>query len=327
MRTVPAGSFERLSSLEALWQAWKRYRQGKRRQPRVAAFDRRAEHHVWRLHQALRAGHYRPGSMQVRLVRDPKLRLIAAAPIVDRVVHQALVSALAPHIERRFIHHSYACGTGRGVHRAVLVHLGWMRAHRFRLGLDVAQFFASIPHDRLLTLLGRSVRDARTLALCAALLSVGGAVYQTPLARSVAPEVDAGCGLALGTLLSQWSANVYLDGLDHFVKRTLKIGAYLRYMDDFTLFADRREVLEDARASVADWLSAERGLTLNPKRLAVRPTSVPCTWLGYRTSRAGLTPGRKMRRRMRRKLNAAAEQGDDALARTLAATAAVVSFG
>ncbi len=40
-----------------------------------------------------------------------------------------------------------------------------------------------------------------------------------------------GTGLAIGSSLSQWAANLYLDGLDHFIKRELGIRAYLRYLD------------------------------------------------------------------------------------------------
>jgi hypothetical protein len=39
MRSVPAGSFERLSSFPGLWRAWQAYRRGKRRRPAVADFD------------------------------------------------------------------------------------------------------------------------------------------------------------------------------------------------------------------------------------------------------------------------------------------------
>ena len=35
------------------------------------------------------------------------------------------------------------------------------------------------------------------------------------------PQV-AGRGLPIGNLTSQWWGNVYLDGLDHYVQRTLR---------------------------------------------------------------------------------------------------------
>ncbi len=327
MRSVPAGSFERLSSLDALWAAWRDYRRGKRRLARVARSDLEADDHLLALHRQLRAGTYRPGTVSVRVIRDPKTRLITAAPIRDRVVQRALVDALDTHYTRSFIHHSYAGGTGRGPHRAVLQHLGWMRTRRFRLGLDIARCFASVRHDILAGLIHRRLRAARTRALWDAQVAVGGAVYQTPAARRILGEVPPGQGLALGSWLSQWAADLYLDGLDHFIKRELKIGAYLRFMDDFTLFSDDRTVLEAARPRIAEWLAAERGMALNPHRIQLYPTSTPCTWLGYRCSRSGLSPGKKMRRRMPHRIRRAAAEGPEVLERCLRAYAGLVTFG
>ncbi len=327
MRSVPADSFERISSLESLWQAWKRYRQGKRRQPRIARFAIDADRHILLLHEAMVAGQYAPGALTLRVIQDPKVRLISAAPVRDRVVHEALIRELAPHYERSFIHHSYGWGQGRGPHRAALVHLGWMRRYRYRMGLDVAGYFAAIRHDTLRALIARRLRDERTLALWDALVATGGAIYSQPMAAAVVGVIPPGQGLAIGTWLSQWAANLYLDGLDHFVKRELKIGAYLRFMDDFTLLADDVAVLEAAREHIAVWLAAERGLRLNPRKLTIQSTSAPCTWLGYRASRAGLSPGRKMRRRMKVRLPAAAERGPAALEWSLRAYRGLVEFG
>jgi hypothetical protein len=45
-------------------------------------------------------------------------------------------------------------------------------------------------------------------------------------------------GLPLGNLTSQFFANLYLDGLDHFCTEVLRPRGYLRYVDDFALFHD-----------------------------------------------------------------------------------------
>jgi hypothetical protein len=50
-------------------------------------------------------------------------------------------------------------------------------------------------------------------------------------------------GLPIGNLTSQFWANVYLNPFDHFVKRELRCKAYLRYVDDFLLFADDKAAL------------------------------------------------------------------------------------
>ncbi len=321
MRSLPSGSYERLSSLPALWHAYLDCRRDKRRQPRMALFDLDADRHLCALQRALAGESYRPDPWRMRVVHDPKTRLIAAPSIRDRVVHRALLNEIGSHYEHSFIEHSYTGGRGRGPHRAVLCFLRWMRRYRYRLCLDIRRYFPSVHHPTLCRLLFRRLHDRRCQALIEQLLVAGGAVYRTPLAVQVL-ELDRyplaeDCGLPLGSYLSQWSGTFYLDGLDHFVKRELKALAYLRYMDDFALFGDDPDKLVADRAAIVDWLAAERRLTLNPKRWDVIPTTHPSIFLGYRVSRAGITPSRKLRRSMRRRLRRAAEQGYEPLVRSL----------
>jgi retron-type reverse transcriptase len=226
MRSVPAGSFQHLSSFPCLWVAWLDYRRGKRRRPAVADFALDADLALLHLHQALRAGHFRPSNYRVALVRDPKLRLVAAPNVGDRVLQRALLDAIGPTYERGFIHHNYAVGTGRGAHRAALAYLGWMRRLPWRMHLDISHYFASVEHERLMSLFARRLRDARTLDLLASLLAAGAEVYRHPLAEVALPElrVPPGRGLPLGGYLSHWAGGFYLDSLDHLVTRTLKPG-------------------------------------------------------------------------------------------------------
>jgi hypothetical protein len=71
----------------------------------------------------------------------------------------------------------------------------------------------------------------------------------------------------------------YLDGLDHFVKRDLKIAGYLRYMDDMALSGDDCDALLLARQRIAEWLQQERRLQLNPKRWDVLPNTAAGVFL------------------------------------------------
>ena len=69
-------------------------------------------------------------------------------------------------------------------------------------------------------------------------------------------------GLPIGNLTSQLFANVYLDRFDHFVTEVLR-APYLRYVDDFALFADDPARLEAWRCRLAAFL-ARRRLSLHP---------------------------------------------------------------
>lgn len=78
-----------------------------------------------------------------------------------------------------------------------------------------------------------------------------------------------------------------------------------------------KAVIEDALTPIAAWLQENRELRLNPKRLVVEPTRTPAVFLGYRVSRAGITPSRKLRRRFRQRLRSAATQGEKTLVRSI----------
>jgi len=325
MRSVPAGSFQRLTSFKALWQAWLAYRRDKGRRPVIAAFDLDADRHLLALHRELAAGTYRPRAYRVSLVRDPKTRLVAAPAVRDRVLQRALLAEIGPAYERAFIDHHYACGTGRGPHRAVLHYLRCMRRFRHRLALDIHHYFASVDLDCLLDLFAHRLRDADTLALIRRLLAAGTGVYHTPLARDVLGQAVPGRGLPLGGFLSHWCGAFYLDGLDHHIKRELKINGYLRYMDDLVLFSDSPERLEACRSDIADWLGRERGLRLKDPAARVLPNRQPATFLGFRVSRAGVLPGPKMKRRLRARLAAADRVTPEELARGLAAYRSVLA--
>jgi hypothetical protein len=143
-------------------------------------------------------------------------------------------------------------------------------------------------------------------------------VYQSRLAATLGARCpDVGWGLPLGSWFSQWCGNFYLDEVDHMIKRQLKIPRYARYMDDLVLFADDKAQLLEARAAIAAWLQSERQLQLNPKHLTVEPTRTPAVFLGYRISQAGLAPSRKLRRRLRQRLRAAAATGEETLVRSI----------
>jgi len=321
MRSVPAGAFERIAAFPTLWAAWHAYRQGKRRRPAVAAFDLDADLAILDLHRDLAAGAFTPSPYRLTLVADPKVRIVAAPAVRDRVLQRALLDTIAPAYERGFIDQSYAVGHGRGAHRAALAYLGWMREYRYRLHLDIRHYFAAIGHACLLDLVAHRLADQRTLALIADLLAAGGAVYRHPLAAFALGEqrVPPGHGLPLGGYLSHWSGGLYLDGLDHHVKRVLKVPGYLRYMDDFVLFAERAETLVRARDMIADWLMRERGLTLKDPVAPPLDNRLPAVFLGFRVSRAGMGPGPKALRRLRRRLRRADDLDPEHLARSLLA--------
>ena len=291
-----------------VWLAWREFERGKRRRPDVATLGINAERSVLHLSEALRNGAWRPGRYRLLRVRDPKRRVVAAAPVLDRVVHHAIHRVLAPWWNRGFIEHSYACLPGRGSHRAILTLRRRMRRFRWVMGLDIARYFYSIDRAGLRELLQRRLPEPPLRALLDRVLDSGAGLYRRPeVVQWLGWDAPTpiGRGLPIGNLTSQWWGNVVLDGLDHHACRVLRVPAWQRYMDDMTLLSNDKDALLRQRDDIAAWLWRERGLTLKDPDARPQSTCAPFAYLGYRVGRDAITLGPKARGRLPKHLRRA----------------------
>jgi len=299
-------------SFENLYQAFKKAAKGKRSQPNVAAFEFDLEANLFRLQEELQAGTYRHGPYDSFYIRDPKHRLISAAPFRDRVVHHALVRVVEPIFEHSFISDSYANRVGKGTHLALDRCQSYARRYRYVLQCDLRQFFPSVDHAILRRILAGKLADPGVLWLVDRILESGVGVLRKEYEMVWFPGDDLLAatrprGLPIGNLTSQFWANCYLNPLDHFVKRTLggkgPSPGYLRYVDDFLLFADDKRRLWDWKGAIQETLSTLR-LSLHERQSTVYPVTNGIPFLGFRTyptrrrlKRAnGVAFGRRFRR-------------------------------
>ena len=261
--------FDRIAAFPHLARAFVGARRRKRPSAELLEFTHDLEPRLWAMRRALLAGPYPWGEYRQFWIRDPKPRLIRAAPFADRVLHHAIVDVLDPILRRGFIADSYACLPDRGVHRAVARFVQFARERRgagYVLQCDIKSYFASVDHHVLNALLARRVADRRLLELLRSLIEHG----------AEAP----GIGMPIGNLTSQMFANLYLDQLDHFVREDLRVRHYLRYMDDFILLVGSRDEAWARLADVETFVRERLCLRLNPRRVVVAPLASPRDVLG-----------------------------------------------
>lgn len=108
-----------LFSYENLYRQYLACRRHKRNTANALKFEARQEENLLELQLALESRSYSPSRSVCFFVRKPKLREVFAADFRDRVVHHVLVDALEKIWEPVFIHDSYACRKGKGVHAGV----------------------------------------------------------------------------------------------------------------------------------------------------------------------------------------------------------------
>ena len=271
-----------VTSLENLVEAARAAMRGKRGKASGASFFGQWETEVVTLERELREGVYRPGAYHYFKISEPKPRVIAAAPFRDRVVHHALVRVLEPLFEPRFIEDSYACRKGRGNHAGMRRALHFSQRHPWVLKCDIRQYFPSIRHDLMLEKIERVVGDKKVLGLIGQILEShvqsveqvwqpGGSLFDVKELRR---------GLPIGNLTSQFFANIFLDEFDPFVKQDLRVKGYVRYVDDFLLFAKSREQAREWGQKCR--LHLDRlGLEIHPDKYQLCRTADGVDFCGY----------------------------------------------
>jgi RNA-directed DNA polymerase len=283
-------------SFENLYRNYLKCRKNKRNTINALAFEVNAEENLFRLSKELQNRTYRPSRSVCFVLEKPKMREIVAADFRDRVVHHLLVERLETIYEPVFIHDSYACRRGKGLHKAVGRVREFMRKagggnRPYFLHLDVRNFFMTIDRAIFFRLLEKKVRDEALLWLAGVIL------FHNPVKNCAAKgnrrlmdglpphkslfHAPEGKGLPVGNLTSQFFANVYLNALDQYAKHALKCKYYVRYCDDFLILDASRGKLEEAKDRIEAFLDRKLSLALNSKFGAVLPVTNGIDFLGY----------------------------------------------
>jgi len=279
--------YPEVCSFQNLLRAYRKARRGKRLKPAVAEFDIDLEKNLFQLRDELRRMMYEPGEYRDFIVHEPKERLISAAPFRDRVVHHAVCNVIEPIFERSFIFDSYACRKGKGTHKAIERCQSFLMRNRYVLKCDVRKFFPSIDHEVLLALVQRKIADVDLLVLLEKVIRskvFREEIEYLDLLDMFNHEVRYK-GIPIGNLTSQFFANVYLNGLDQFMKHGLRTRYYIRYMDDFLVFSDDKAYLHWVKERAREYLRSLK-LEMHPKKCTVFPTATGVDFLGFRLYRS-----------------------------------------
>ncbi len=264
------GLFEKIVTFDNLLLASRKALRGKKKKPDVAFFYFHLENELLILQKELLAGTYRPRPYSTFIIHEPKRRKICAAEIRDRVIHHSICNVIEPVLERCMIYDTYACRPNKGTHAAIRRAQEYARKYAYVLQCDVQKYFDSIDHTILKTLLQRKFKDKRLLEL------LGRIIDYAP------PDHLPGKGLPIGNLTSQYFANFYLGSLDHVLKDHQALKGYVRYMDDFLLFHNEKEVLYDLKLDIERFLNENLRLRLKEKANQVAPTNRGISFLGCR---------------------------------------------
>lgn len=259
--------FGRAFSRENLYQAYLDARKGKRKKRACHRFEVNLGANLEQLYQEIHSDTYRPRPYFQFIVHEPKKRIIYAPAFRDIVVQHAIYRVIYDLFDRSFIHSSFACRKGYGTHRASVYTQQAMRTYGkdlYVLKLDVRKFFYSIRRDVLRKLIELKIKDRRFVDMMMLF-----AEYEDPV------------GIPIGNLLSQIYALIYLNPLDHFIKRVLKVKYYVRYVDDLVLIGLDKLQAVHYKAVIENILEGSHALSLS--RWTLQKVKRGVNFVGYRT--------------------------------------------
>jgi len=263
-------------SLENLLISWREFLRGKRKRRDVSEFSIRFIDNILKLHKEVADRKYEHGPYFAFKINDPKPRDIHKAKVRDRIVHHAIYRILYPYFDKKFVYDSYSCRIDKGTHRTI---------NRFRelarkvsknntktvwiLKCDVRKFFARINHEVLKSILERYIKDQNIMWLLENVID------------SFHTEGNLGVGLPLGNVTSQLFINVYMNELDQFIKRELKVRYFVRYADDFVILHMDKNYLINLIPQISRYLEKGLKLSLNSDKVYIKTLSSGVDFLGW----------------------------------------------
>jgi hypothetical protein len=301
--------------LEDLFTAYYDARRNKRNTANQLKFELKLEENLLHLYHQLVERTYKVGRSVAFIIEEPVKREVFAAGFADRVIHHLYFNYVNEIFERTFIEDSYSCrigkGTSRGIER-IDHHIRSCSANYTRdcyiLKLDLSGYFMGISRQILYDkVVGTLNKCAERRNSCGILFSEAldydllmyltrEIVFHNPISNcfirgdmseweGLPPDKSLfhspeGCGLPIGNLTSQLFSNVYLNDLDRYVKRELKVEHYGRYVDDFFLVHPSIHFMNEKKEQIKTYLKEKMAIRLHPRKVYLQHVRRGVTFLG-----------------------------------------------
>jgi RNA-directed DNA polymerase len=279
--------YQQICSLDNLALADVKARKGKGQQLHIMRHDADRKANLERLHHALISREYRTSEYHIFKIYEPKEREVYRLPYYpDRITHHAIMNVLEQVFMGTFTADTYSCIKGRGIHgaaRAVTRALTHRQETQYCLKLDITKFYPSVDHDVLKAQLRRKIKDKNLLWLMDEI-------------------INSATGLPIGNYLSQYLANYYLTGFDHWLKEVKGVKYYFRYADDIVILGADKPVLHYLLAEIKRYLRENLKLEVKGNYQVFPVAARGIDFVGYRFYHTHILLRKSIKRACARKL-------------------------
>jgi RNA-directed DNA polymerase len=258
----------------------------------VAAFAERAEEHLDRIHEKLHTGIYRFKPVRSVAIPKPgssKKRRLGIPVVMDRIVSHSLHTVLDELWEGDFTASNFGFRRGKSQHQAI-EHLRQAveDGYPWCASIDLQGFFDEIPHDLILRLIRRKMRDERVVTLIARALKAGVQV------DGKIEKTTKGC--PQGAPVSPTLSNIVLNELDQELER--RGHRYVRWADDFVILLRSERAAWRVMESTTHFLEETLGLPVNRDKSQVARVG-DVAFLGFQIFRKKIRIGPQARKRVK----------------------------
>lgn len=218
--------------------------------------------HWPKLRQALLEGYYKPFPVRRKDIPKPDggMRPLGIPTALDRLIQQAVAQVFQPIWEPTFSDSSFGFRIGRSQHHAMCRAKRYVQdGYRYIVDMDLAKFFDTVHHDRLMSRLATRVHDKRVLRLVRRFLTAG-----VMTGGLVSPTIE---GTPQGGPLSPLLSNIVLDELDkELEKRGLR---FVRYADDFVIYIRSKKAAQRVMRNTTRFVENRLKLRVNQDKSTI----------------------------------------------------------